>query len=120
MITEVPEVRQIPGEGLRRWFSGDGFDLIVWIHKDTITGLQLCYERGRQPGALTWTETRGYQHHAIDEGDHPGHKMKGTPILTGAPARDMKGVIQRFIQAADELPADIRQFVTDKLSALKP
>lgn len=33
-LIEVRNVRQIPGESTRRWFSSRDFDLIVWISED--------------------------------------------------------------------------------------
>jgi hypothetical protein len=52
MLAEIRDVRQIPGEGFRRWFSDGDFDLIVWYAGGEIAGFQLCYDKGRRERAL--------------------------------------------------------------------
>ena len=34
MLTEIQNARQIAGEGVRRWFTDDYFDLIVWYGEE--------------------------------------------------------------------------------------
>lgn len=111
MMTEVPEVRQIPGEGKRRWFSGDGFDLIVWYKGQSIMGFQLCYDQRHPPRALTWTVDSGLRHHVMDDGDVTGTGMKRTPILIPDKRPDMTALLKQFQPSADNLPADIRNIV---------
>lgn len=45
MLVELKDVRQIPNDGFRRWFTDEDFDLIVWYEDDKITGFQLCYDK---------------------------------------------------------------------------
>jgi hypothetical protein len=56
MLSEVRDVRQDPG-GVRRWWNDESFDLIVWYDTagGAIRGYQLCYNRGADEHALTWT-----------------------------------------------------------------
>ena len=54
MLTEIEKTRQIPGEGIRRWFRDDELDLIVWYGDDgSIEGFQLCYDKLQHERALT-------------------------------------------------------------------
>jgi len=39
MLREIRDVRQVSGEPMRRWFSDEDFDLIVWLDpEDRIIG----------------------------------------------------------------------------------
>ena len=114
-MTELPFTRQIPGEGRRRWFADDYFDLIVWHKGDEITGFQLCYDRDGSPRAYTWTTDHGRSHLGIDDGDDVLLTYKATPILVADGAFDVAAVKQRFVAAADRLPAEIRGLVLVQL-----
>lgn len=84
MLREIRNVRQIPGELKRRWFTSDTMDLIVWVDEsDGPTQLQLCYDKGlhRAERALTWKHKTGYTHTAVDDGEAGHGRYKSTPIL---------------------------------------
>jgi len=117
MLMELPAVRQVPGEGTRRWFTDGEFDLIVWYDEGGtgITGFQLCYDRHGRPRAYTWTAATGRAHHAIDDGEESPAGGKATPILVADGAFDAAGVLPRLQVAAATLPADIRDFVLARL-----
>ena len=58
MLVEFPNVKQEGGANRRRWFQGDGLELIVWYGTaGTPQGFQICYigqdrqERERVHGA---------------------------------------------------------------------
>jgi len=56
MLTEIRNARQVEGEGFRRWFTDDYFDLIVWYgDQNAMIGFQLCYDKQGKERALTWT-----------------------------------------------------------------
>jgi len=116
MMTEIPNVRQIRGEGRRRWFCDDYFDLIVWYRAEDISGFQLCYDRHGSPRAWTWTADHGRCHHGIDDGDDPLLGHKATPILVADGAFDAVGVKGRFATAAASLPAEVRDRVLAQLA----
>jgi len=82
MLEEYKLARQEPGAGLRRWFQGSGFELIVWLGADLrVKGFQLCYEGAAgQEHALTWREQHGFSHARVDTGDNRPDKDL-TPIL---------------------------------------
>ena len=116
MLSETPDVRQIPGEPPRRWFSDEFFDLIVWLEPDgSLWGFQLCYDRSYNPRALTWTKTKGYAHEAIDDGEGEGGAHKGTPILVQDGLFNTKSIYPRFKRESALLPENIRKITLEKL-----
>lgn len=54
MLIEVKNVRQIPEEGLRRWFMDKDMDLILWYDNDKITGFQISYDKTSVQRTVTW------------------------------------------------------------------
>jgi hypothetical protein len=80
MLSEIRNARQVEGEGFRRWFTDDYFDLIVWYGNDRrLIGFQLCYDKQERERALTWTLEHGFQHNRIDSGEVPGHSKMTIP-----------------------------------------
>jgi hypothetical protein len=107
MLREIRDVKQIPGEPKRRWFSDENFDLIVWFEpEDQIIGFQLCYDKGSEQKALTWLKDDGYQHSRIDGGDNPG-KMKASPVLEANGHFDGEGIGRRFVENKGDVPEKI-------------
>ena len=54
MLIEFRDVRQVEGEGPRRWFFDDYFDLIVWyLEAGGIDGWLLYHFRDQNPIALS-------------------------------------------------------------------
>lgn len=115
MLREIRDVRQVPGEPRRRWFSDEDVDLIVWFDpKDRIIGFQLCYDKTTAQKALTWLELEGYRHSRIDDGDNPG-KMKSSPVLEADGHFDRDRVGRRFRENTGEAPENIADFVYDRI-----
>jgi len=96
MLREIRNVRQIPGDGRRRWFQDTYFDLIVWYDDDGgMTGFQLCYDKKDRERAFTWRRGQRCIHEEIDAGEQPGH-AKMTPVLQEAPPSAEQDVPARF------------------------
>ena len=116
MLREVARVRQIDGEPRRRWFSGEGIDLIVWLDERAAAfGFQLCYPEGGHEMALTWEAGRGFEHATVDNGDN-GLRYKGTPLLKPGAPLEIKHVRLLFEAVAANLPTEIRRLVSEALS----
>ena len=80
--SEIEDTRQIPGEGIRRWFRDEELDLIIWYDDNRIMeGFQLCYDKSNHERALTWRRPNSYQHHAIDTGGPATGGPKMSPVL---------------------------------------
>lgn len=117
MLKEAKNVRQIEGEPRRRWFDDEYFDLIVWFDKDdSIWGFQLCYDREKNPRALTWTKKYGYKHTGIDNGEYIWGTSKNAPVLVEDGLFDRGATGKKLAAAAAELPPEIKLFVTQKVS----
>jgi len=100
-----------PGQGGRRWYSDDYFDLIVWIGADgSISGFQLCYDKNKAERALTWTKKEGYCHERVDDGEaNPTKNL--TPILVPDGACPIQELTEFFSSHSIEIDTAIRTFV---------
>jgi hypothetical protein len=120
MLREIGDVRQVPGEPRRRWFSDEDFDLIVWPDPEAqIIGFQLCYDKETEQKALTWLKQDGYQHSRIDDGDNPG-KMKASPVLEASGHFDREGIGRQFRKSRGEVPEKIADCVYHKIVNYRP
>ncbi len=56
MLTEVTDVRQIPEEGIRRWFMDMDMDLILWYENTSkkLIGFQISYDKRSVQRTVTW------------------------------------------------------------------
>jgi hypothetical protein len=120
MLSEIRNPRQVQGEGRRRWFMDDYFDLIVWYAEDgSLVGFQLCYDKKVRERALTWTRDHGYQHNRIDAGEVPGHvKMSPVIVADGEFGRDE--VARRFREASVEMEPDVARLVYETVKSYPP
>ena len=122
MLVEYRNVRQVSGEGFRRWFSDDYFDLIVWYegtrcsHRD-ISGFQLCYDRSGYERALTWQRGRGFSHEKVDTGEGGRLGLKSTPILVADGVFDACAIAERFREASRGMDPQIVKLVLDRVAA---
>lgn len=120
MLREIRDVRQFPGEPRRRWFSDEGFDLIVWTDSDNrLLGFQLCYDKQSDQKALTWLEHEGCRHSRIDDGDNPG-KMKSSPVLEADGPFDREGVGRRFLENKGDVPQQLATEIYDRITHCRP
>jgi hypothetical protein len=116
MLHEVEKVRQIPGEGPRRWFSDQYFDLIVWYEKNgSVLGFQLCYDKFEKERALTWRRGRGFSHEKVDDGEGSPGEPKSTPILLPDGLFDAGVIIARFRKESAEIDPEISRLVVKTL-----
>lgn len=115
MLIEIPDVRQVRGEGLRRWFCDSFFDLIVWYANGEVTGFQLCYDKGHNERALTWHRPRCYTHARVDDGE--GHfGTKETPVLVQDGLFDRDAIVKRFRAAAAGIDPTVVDLVCRSLA----
>ncbi len=115
MLVEIDHARQAEGEGPRRWFTDDYFDLIVWYDtNDALIGFQLCYDKQGRERALTWTREHGFQHDRVDSGEVPGHS-KMTPIIVADGAFSRDPIVERFRRASKGIEPSISGFVLETM-----
>lgn len=114
MLREIRNVSQNEKGVLRRWFSDDYFDLIVWTDLDGLPiGFQLAYDLDGRERALTYL--RGsYRHAEVDSGEDAATSHKA-PILVADGAFDTGGILHRFLAAAGGMDRNIRDYVVGGL-----
>jgi len=116
-MKEICDVRQIPGEPKRRWFSSNEFDLIVWFSEDgSVHGFELCYDKQGKERSIRWSNSDGFHHMAVDDGEQILGKHKETPILVADGFFDAKQVHSKLSEVSHLLPEEIAEFV---LTAIK-
>lgn len=116
MLKEIPNIRQNPGEPLRRWFSGLGVDLLVWYEHRDVIGFQLCYRSGPEEHALTWFADRGLSHSRVDDGESVPGRYKMAPLLVRNGLVDTQRVLRLFQRESSRLSVDIVAIVTGALT----
>lgn len=115
-MIEVAGVRQIPGEPRRRWFSSEGFDLIVrYDSAGVIGGFELCYDKPLHERAILYSSDAGFRHMRVDDGEQRPGKYKASPVLTADGSFDGPRVLAEFIAAGSALPEEIAAFVRTAL-----
>ncbi len=112
MLTEILNVRQLPGEPERRWFSSPSLDLFLWYDDEKeIIQFQICYDKGPDEHALTWHHQQGLGHHSVDDGENRSFRMKGTPIMVSGSDFDAEKITADFEQLAGEIEYKTVQFI---------
>ena len=114
--TQIIPARQVPGEPLRRWFTGSDLELITWHDADDrLIGFQLCYDRQRSERALTWRADGGFLHDAVDSGESEPDANR-TPILLSDGAFDAPRVSVIFQAASATLEPELRAEILARLA----
>lgn len=116
MLHEFRQVKQERGDGTRRWFESDGFDLVVWYESaGDVSGFLVCYDFGHGEHALTWRRTGGFSHHAVDTGSNtPFSKM--TPILVADGAVPWSEITRTFETRGASLEPKLRELIREALA----
>ena len=111
-MREHINVRQIPGERTRRWFSSKDFDLIVWHNTDhSFAGFELCYDKLSCERSIVWHPTSGFMHASIDDGEQRPGRYKSSPVHVADGIFDAKRVHRLFAQESHTLPKEIAEYV---------
>lgn len=112
-MKEFTSLRQITGQGFRRLFFDDYFDLFVWYDSNLlIEGFQLCYDIKGYQRALTWKAKEGFHHDGIDTGDTWETLVaKSVPTLVTDGEFDFRAVAQRFQKASSEIDPTVYEVV---------
>jgi hypothetical protein len=117
VLVEYKSVRQEPGKGLRRWFEGNLYELVVWYRPDgTVEGFQILYRLKLAERALTWREGEGFNHSRVDHGT--GSPLKNpSPILLPNGNIPWSQVLSDFDGNSGSLEPALRAFVRSRLEA---
>lgn len=117
MFREIRSLRQEPGPGRRRWFEGDGLELVVWLGADdALAGCQLLYDRGDGPRAVTWRPAGGWSAATVDAGDDSPLRNE-SPVLRPGGAVPWEWLAPRWKAEAGGLEPALRAAVGALLPA---
>jgi hypothetical protein len=117
-MREIKNVKQNEPGILRRWFSDEYFDLVVWTDPNgERIGFQLCYDIDGHERALTFLKG-SYRHTKIDTGDELPTANK-TPILSADGVFDAGRILSRFIEASASIDKDMRAYVIAGIRAYR-
>ena len=116
MLTEFMNLSQ-KGDGYRRLFSDDFFDLYIWYDEKggKPTGFQLNYSARDDPHSLTCSIGGSCTHTRIDEGEDAPGRFKGSPILVSDGAFEKETVLERFKSASRTLDAGLRGIIMEAI-----
>jgi len=118
-LREIHAVRQVAGEGLRRWFTSETMDLLVWFDEDDMPiRLQLGYGKGRHRDEriFSWRKGVGYDHLVVGNGEHD-KRYKATPLMMSDAAFNGAHVGNLFREYSINVPLWIVDFVLEKIAA---
>lgn len=105
MLYEIKGVKQDSIEFEKRWFFDHEIDLLIWCDtKNEITGFQLCYDKLKDPHALTWFKDKGYNHNRIDDyrEDKIGRR-RGSPILLADGKFEIEKIAEVFFRQSKNI-----------------
>jgi hypothetical protein len=115
MLREIRNVKEIPGQGVRRWFNDEHLDLFVWYDAGgRILGFQLCFDKDtRDERALTFTEDEGYSL------DHVATEASvcdlGSPVMVRAGEFSCRQLIDQLGERGEMLERSLYDYLKKKL-----
>lgn len=100
MLVEIENVRQVPEEGVRRWFMDKDMDLILWYDKEILMGFQISYDKRSVQRTVTWKSS--------SEG------RKSSSLTCDGPY-NKKRVIRLLEQNGSEIDRNLLNFILHQL-----
>lgn len=102
---------------IRRWFSSDKLQLIVWLTPEgTIMEFQLLYQAGWEDKAINWHYQEGFSHHNVDDGEGKPGRPKMSPILMADGYFNKVDLARSLREEGESLEPAIREFIQEKIS----
>jgi hypothetical protein len=115
MLREIRNIKQLPGQGARRWFNDEHLDLFVWYDAGgRIIGFQLCFDKDRPvERALTFTEKEGY---TLDQVAVEASVCDlGSPVLVRADDFSRRQLIGELAERGATLERPLYEYLRGKL-----
>ncbi len=107
----ILNVRQVPGEDFKVWFTDDYWDLFVWIDSSKrISSFQLGYGKPAQEQMLIWRRGSGIRAAKVSDGEENLTENR-TPLLTADNSYDLDAVLKRFREDSKKINSKISDFV---------
>ena len=105
MLQELKNVKQIEGEGLRRWFVDDDIELILWYDLTRrLEGFQICYDKMAGTRTITWKKA------VTPEGEAKSVLLSDGPYNRSR----LLALAERSTRGLDET---LRSFIMDRLES---
>lgn len=105
MLQELKDVKQIKGEGFRRWFVDNDFELILWYDPmKKLEGFQICYDKMAGTRTITWKKV------VTPEG-----KMKSVLLSDGPYNRSR--LLALAEHSTRDLEESLRSFILNRLES---
>ena len=119
MMYRILNVRQVPGEDFKVWFTDDYWDLFVWIDGEKrISAFQLGYGKPRDEQILSWR--RGFRLTALSVSDGEEALTENrTPLLVQGKEVDAGKVREKFLADSQKINKKIVSFVASVLARHK-
>ena len=115
MLQKIRRVRQDDADRERHWFQDDFFDLFAWTDAaGEVIAFQLCYDRLNRERVLAWSDSTGFIHRRIDDGEAlPVQKMAPIMVADGQFAAD--DIAAEFDNRSAGIDLRWRQFIRGKI-----
>ncbi|HZG50736.1 MAG TPA: hypothetical protein VEZ40_01250 [Pyrinomonadaceae bacterium] len=116
MLREIRNVKEIAGQGARRWFNDERLDLFVWYDAGgRILGFQLCFDKDTPDElALTFTENAGYSL------DHVAAEASvcdlGSPVLARGGEFSRRQLLEQLCERGEVLERPLYEYLREKLA----
>ena len=115
-MREVRVTRQDAPSLHKSWFNDRECDLFVWRnHGEEIVRFQFCYGKPVDEHVAEWSVEDGLTHMRVDDGERGAWSFGMTPIFVPDGVFDRRALAETLRQHAQQVPADIVEFVSDKL-----
>ena len=112
----ILNVRQVPGEDFKVWFTDDYWDLFLWIDRNKrISSFQLGYGKPSEEQMLIWRRGGGLTAARVSDGEETLTENR-TPLLTETSDYDLDSVIERFSGDSKKINSKIADFVVSTLT----
>jgi hypothetical protein len=119
MMYRILNVRQIPGEDFKVWFTDDYWDLFVWIDSEKrISAFQLGYGKPSDERVLSWKRGGGFSAMTVSSGEE-SMTANRTPIMVRDSDFDADDVGERFARDSVKINGKIAAFVAARINSLK-
>ncbi|WP_321991271.1 hypothetical protein [Marispirochaeta aestuarii] len=116
MMYRILNVRQVPGEDFKVWFTDDYWDLFLWIDRNKrISSFQLGYGKPSEEQMLIWRRGGGLTATRVSDGEETLTENR-TPLLTETSDYDLDSVIERFSGDSKKINSKIADFVVSTLT----
>lgn len=112
----ILNVRQVPGDDFKVWFTDDYWDLFVWIDSSKrISSFQLGYGKPAQEQMIIWRRGSGISAAKVSDGEENLTENR-TPLLKANSSYDSDAVLKRFREDSKKVNTKIADFVILTLS----